>query len=301
MIELNNKNCFITGAASGIGRSFAIALAKEGMNLFITDINMENLKKTKLEIEALGVKVFANKCDVSNFEDFESSANEFYSKLGNLDLLINNAGIVISGTLLELELEDWKKVLDVNLWSIIHSIKIFLPHMLERKSGHIVNVASGAGIFGSSEPLPYITSKFAVVGISEALYGRLRSYGINVSVIIPSYVRTNIFSNLNIKYPKRLLDAIGKEKLEEIYNSILNEMSGKAMHPDRAVKKYISGIKKDQLYIFDMRGSLAILGLKGKPQEYENFLINYHKNSNYVSREQFLKFGINVDDYDLYQ
>ncbi|NVM36154.1 MAG: SDR family NAD(P)-dependent oxidoreductase [Candidatus Lokiarchaeota archaeon] len=301
MIELKHKNCFITGAASGIGRSFAIALAKEGMNLFITDIDMENLKKTKSEIESLGVRVYANKCDVSSFEDLECSANEFYSKLGSLDLLINNAGIVISGTLLELELEDWKKVLDVNLWSIIHSIKVFLPRMLERKSGHIVNVASAAGIFGSTEPLPYITSKFAVVGISEALFGRLRSYGINVSVIVPSYVRTDIFSNLNLKYPKKLLDAFGKEKLEEIYKSILNEMSGKAMHPDRAVKKYISGIKKNQLYIFDTRVSLTLLALKGKPQEFEEFLINYHKNSNNVSREQFLKFGINVDDYDLYQ
>jgi len=96
MKEFKGKNCLITGAASGIGRSFAIALANEGMNLFITDINMEGLEKVKNEIEKVGVKVHAGKCDVSKCEDFEDMAKEFYSKLGDVDLLINNAGIAIA-------------------------------------------------------------------------------------------------------------------------------------------------------------------------------------------------------------
>lgn len=297
MKEFKDKNCFLTGAASGIGRSFALALAKEKMNLFITDIDMENLDKVKQEIEKLGVKVYADKCDVSNIEDFEHIAKEFHSKLGDIDLLINNAGIAIGGDILELDLEDWKRVLDVNLWSVIHSLKVFLPRMLERGSGHLVNVASGAGIFGSSEPLPYISSKFAVIGLSEALFGQLYSRGVNVSVIIPSYIKTNIFSSAKIKYSKKIVEAVGKEKLAEIYQSLLDEMASKAIPPDRAVRKYINGIKKNQLYIYDMRSLLTLLALKGNPQQYEDFLINYNENNIKTTKQHFQKYGINFDDF----
>jgi short-subunit dehydrogenase len=297
MKELEEKNGFITGAASGIGRSFALNLAKEGMNLYISDINIEELKKVEKEVEELGVKVCTGKCDVSKFEDFEIIAKDFYSKLGELDLLINNAGIAIGGDILEMNLVDWKKVLDINLWSIIYSLKVFLPRMMESKSGHIVNMASGAGIFGSSEPLPYITSKFAVVGLSEALFGQLNSYGIQVSVIVPTYIKTNIFSTAEIKYSKKLLEALGKEKLEEIYRELLKEMASKAISPDRAVKKYIKGIKNDQLYVYDSKGILTLLGLKGNQQYYEKFLIDYNQNAMNVAKEHFLKFGVNLDDF----
>ncbi|MFX0059373.1 MAG: SDR family NAD(P)-dependent oxidoreductase [Candidatus Heimdallarchaeota archaeon] len=297
MKELKDKNCFITGAASGIGRSFALNLAKEGMNLYISDINMENLEKVKNEVELLGAKVYTGKCDVSKCEDLKAIAKDFYSKLGDVDLLINNAGIAIGGDILEVNLEDWKKVLDVNLWSIIYSLNVFLPQMMERKSGHIVNVASGAGIFGSAEPLPYITSKFAVVGLSEALFGQLNSFGISVSVIVPTYIKTNIFSTAQVKFSKKLEEAIGKEKLEQIYKELLKKMASKAILPDRAVQKYIKGIKNNQLYIYDSKGILTLLGLKGNQQHYEKFLIDYNQNFINVKKEHFGKSGVNLDDY----
>jgi len=295
--DLEEKNCFITGAASGIGRSFAIALANEGMNLFISDINMEDLKRVKEEIDKIGVKVYTGKCDVAKFSDWEKISKDFFSELKELDLLINNAGTAIGGDIIELELEDWKRVLDTNLWSIIHSLKIFLPHMYNKHSGHIVNVASGAGVFGSAEPASYITSKFAVVGLSEALFGQLYSQNIKVSVVIPSYVRTNIFSNAKVKYSKKLIDAYGEDKIEKIYRSFLNEISKSAMLPDKAVKRYIRGIKKDQLYVYDMRSVLIPLSLKANPQLYEKFLIDYNENALKTTKEHFLKFGINIDDY----
>jgi len=297
MKDLKNKNCFLTGAASGIGHAFAIALAQEGMNLFISDINMENLEKVKKEIEEIGAKVITRKCDVSKFEDFENAAEEFYSKLGDIDLLINNAGIAIGGQIEELELEDWKDVLDVNLWSIIHSIKVFLPRMLEKKSGHIVNVASGAGVFGTAEPLPYIASKFAVVGISEALYGQLYNRGIIVSVIVPSYIKTNIFLTSKMKYPKKLVEDYGVEKIEEIYNAILKDMAKKAVNPKRAVRKYIAQIKENRLYVYDMKTMLPIMALKGEPLKFEEFLVKFNENFINTRNEYFFKYGINLDDY----
>jgi NAD(P)-dependent dehydrogenase (short-subunit alcohol dehydrogenase family) len=299
MKELNNKNCLITGAASGIGRSFALALAKEGMNLYITDINVEGLEKVKNEIEELGAKVYSDRCDVSKFEDFKTISKDFYSKLGDLDLLINNAGIAIGGGIENLEIEDWERVLGVNLWSIIYSLKVFVPRMIEKGSGHIVNVSSGSGLFANVfEPLPYITSKFAVVGLSEALFSRLKTYGINVSVICPTVIKTNIWNAAEIKLPPKLLEDYGKEKIENLYRKLTKGISNSGMSADRAVKKYISGIKKNQLYIFDNGSLLEILSLKGRDlHEFEKFLVGYRETSTKNMLDFFHKHGINIEDY----
>ena len=298
MKELKNKNCLITGAASGIGRSFALALAKEGMNLYITDINVEGLESVKTEIEELGATVYSDRCDVSKFEDFKIIAKKFYSQLGDVDLLINNAGIAIAGGIETLEIEDWKKVLDVNLMSIIYSNKVFVPRMLEIGSGHIVNVSSGSGIFGSTEPLPYITSKFAVVGLSEALFSRFKNLGINVSVIVPTIIKTNIWTTSEIKIPPKLIEDFGKEKIEKVYEVLIKEISKSGMSSDRAVKKYIRGIKKNQLYIFDNKSLLEILALKGRDlQEYEKFLVDFQSTNAKNMVESFHKHGINIEDY----
>ena len=301
MKDLKDKTCFLTGAASGIGRSFAFALAKQGMKLFITDINTEGLEQVKIEIEQEhpDIIIYSMKCDVSKLIDFEEAFKEFYSKLGDVDLLINNAGIGVADTLANIDLELWKNVLDINLMSIIYSLKVFLPHMLERKSGHIVNVSSGAGIFGSSEPLPYITSKFAVVGLSEGLFSHLKNYDINVSVIVPGYIKTNIFDSgiKNSNYDPKMLKDFGKEKLEDVYNSWMENIINSAMSPDVAVRKYIRQIKKDQLYIFDSASIKNILALKGKTKEYEAFLLNYQEMQAKDMREYFHEHGINIEDY----
>jgi len=199
-----------------------------------------------------------------------------------------------------MDLERWKMVFDVNLWSVIYSLKVFLPRMLERKSGHIVNVASGAGLFGSSEPLSYITTKFAVVGLSEGIFSRLKPFGINVSVITPALIRTNIFHKglESIEYNPKMLKDIGKEKIDEIYGSLMDNLMNTAMSPDVAVRKYIRQIKKDQLYIFDSQGTKDIIALKGKDmKEYEEFLLSYQNMQAKGIREQFEKYGLNFDDY----
>jgi short-subunit dehydrogenase len=300
MKEFNGTICFLTGAASGIGKAFAIALAKKGMNLFISDINIEGLEQVKNEVEKLGINVHSMKCDVSKFGEIEKAKNEFYSKFGELDLLINNAGIARSDYLDNIDLELWKNVIETNLWSVIYALKVFLPHMIERKVGHIVNMASGAGIFGSSEPLPYITSKFGVVGISEGLFSLLKPYGINVSVIVPAWVRTNIFENSlrNIDYNPKMLKDHGKEKLDEAFKAFGEQVMNAAMKADFAVRKYIRQIKKNQLYIFDADSTKEILALKGRDlMEYEKSIVEYQETQNQNSREHFLKYGIDLDDY----
>ena len=278
MKDFKNKNCFITGAASGIGRSFALKLAKEGMKLFISDIDTEGLERVQKEIEQTGAVVHSMKCDVSK---------------------LNNAGIGRNVNLSNMDLERWKMVFDVNLWSVIYSLKVFLPRMLERKSGHIVNVASGAGLFGSSEPLSYITTKFAVVGLSEGIFSRLKPFGINVSVITPALIRTNIFHKglESIEYNPKMLKEIPSYVPGDA-PTLMDNLMNTAMSPDVAVRKYIRQIKKDQLYIFDSQGTKDIIALKGKDmKEYEEFLLSYQNMQAKGIREQFEKYGLNFDDY----
>lgn len=261
--ELKGKNCLLTGAASGIGRALAIRLAKEKVNLFLADIDMEKLEKVKKELEPLGIKVFTGKCDVSSLADLEHLAQEFYSRLGELDILINNAGIAAGGYVETIELPDWKRVLDINLWSIIYSIKVFLPRMLERGEGYFVNTGSGAGVVGLPNHIPYVTSKFAVVGISEALYSELNGRGIDVSVICPTIIKTNIIDRSPIAVPPEYLLKIKDEqekqaKLEEFRKVFWEIYTRKATNVEQAAKSYIKGLKKRKLYIFDK--SLVPLG-----------------------------------------
>ncbi|MFX1454991.1 MAG: SDR family NAD(P)-dependent oxidoreductase [Promethearchaeota archaeon] len=299
MKDLKGKNCFITGAASpkGIGRSLAIELAKEGMNMFITDIDIESLENVKKEIEYFGVKVFTSKCDVSKFEDWVRMEHEFRSKLGDIDLLVNNAGIAIGGGILELELKDWEDVLGVNLWSIIYSLKTFVPRMLEKGTGHIVNVASGAGILGSAEPLPYVTSKFAVVGLSEALFGSLNGFGINVSVILPWIIATNIWSSSLLRVPQKLIDDFGLEKVDEVFDQFREEILANAVSADDVAKIYVKEIKENNLYICDNKDYFNFLALKSKPKQYENALKFLHAQRANNMRNFYRKAGININDY----
>jgi short-subunit dehydrogenase len=297
MKDLKEKNGFITGAASGIGRSLALELAREGMNLYITDINLKGLENVKKEVEKIGVKVFSRRCDVSKFEDWQVCEEDFSKNLGEIDLLVNNAGIAIGGSILELTLEDWEKVMGVNLWSIIYSLKTFIPRMLAKRSGHIVNVSSGAGIFGSPEPLPYVTTKFAVVGLSEALFGSLSQMGINVSVICPWIIATDIWNISELKVPQKLIEDVGEDKIEKMMNEVRDGFLEIAVSPDEVAKIYVKEIKENKLYICDNKDYFDMLALKGKPQEFENALKMSHAERAYNMRQRYKKLGVNIDDY----
>ena len=294
MGKLKDKNCVITGAASGIGRSLAIGLAKEGMNLFLSDINMERLEDVKEEIEALGSKVHVARCDVTKYEDFVKLADLVREQLGEIDMLINNAGIGSGAYAETMEFEDWKRVLDVNLWSIIYSIKVFLPIMLERGQGHFINTGSGAGIVGQPVHIDYVASKFAVVGISEALFSEIRDKGIHVSVICPTIIKSNIMEGSEVKIPPGLMDTVSEaelpEKEEKFKEEFWKEYSKKGLTPDKAAKKYIKGIKKQKLYIFDksiLRVAMFIKAsfpsiykkvLRGQGKEHEEIIETALKN-----------------------
>jgi short-subunit dehydrogenase len=299
MKKLKGKNCLITGAASGIGRSLAFGLAKEGLNLFLADIDMEGLEKVRAEIEKSGTRVFTAKCDVSKYEDLQKLSDEFSSKMGDVDLLINNAGIAGAGLIEDLGLEDWKYVMEVNAWSIIYSIMVFLPRIMERGTGHIVNTSSGAGIVGIPYHAQYIASKFTVVGITEALYSEIKHVhkDINVSMICPTFLKTNIIDRTPITIPYKLLRDEDKKEVEarmdEFKAIFWEKYTEGAPSVDKAVKKYIKGIKKNKLYIFDMVQLRVAMILKGICEPLYKFVLRSEGTRHLkMIKESFAEMGI---------
>ena len=192
-MEIEGKIAVVTGAGSGIGRATAMALAKEGADVVLADINDSRLDEARREIVGLGRKGLAVHTDVSKFGDVQNLFDRSVAEMGRVDILMNNAGVHITGPVEKISIADWEWVMGINLWGVIHGINVFLPHMLERGNGHIVNTASIAGLLGGADPsIPYTTTKFAVMGLSESLAVYLRMKGIGVTVICPGLVQTNI-------------------------------------------------------------------------------------------------------------
>src|ERR687886_575891 len=192
-MQLAGKVAVITGGASGIGRGTALAMARRGTDLVIADINDRRLEETRAAIAALGRRALAVHCDVSQDADVERLARVALAEMGRVDLLMNNAGVVLRGALEQIPMADWEWVFGINVLGVVRGIRAFLPHMLERGSGYIVNTGSIAGLIAlTGEGAPYVASKFAVVGLSEALALYARPYGIGVSVLCPGSVDTNL-------------------------------------------------------------------------------------------------------------
>lgn len=186
------KRAFITGAASGLGKSLCIELAQDGWNLGIADINKEQLEVVSQELSQMGAKTFPFHLDVSDRERFQAVAAEFLQKAGGIDLLFNNAGVGDGGLFEEYSLDNWEWMTRVNQYSVVYGCHFFIPTFKKQKSGHILNTASFAAISCAPTMGAYNMTKAAVVAISETLYGELSDYNIKVSCIQPSYFKTNI-------------------------------------------------------------------------------------------------------------
>src|SRR5215468_4196824 len=192
-MQLAGKVAVITGGASGIGRGTALAMARHGTDLVIADINDRRLEETRAAITALGRRALAVHCDVSNDADVERLGTTALREMGHVDIVMNNAGVVLRGALEQISVADWEWSFGINLLGVVRGIRAFLPHMLDRGSGHIINTGSVAGLIAlTGEGAPYVASKFAVVGLSEALALYARPFGIGVSLLCPGGVNTNL-------------------------------------------------------------------------------------------------------------
>lgn len=191
----HDTHAIVTGAGSGIGRGFAEELARRGGRVVCADIDATAAKETVRRIEAAGGDAIAVRCDVSaepDIVDLEAAAREWFGCAA--DLVVNNAGIGAGGRPVgETSLDDWHRTLGVNLWGVIHGCHVFVPAMRAARRGGIVNVASAAGFVAAPRMAPYNVSKAGVVSLSETLAAELAGTGVAVTVLCPTFVRTNIF------------------------------------------------------------------------------------------------------------
>ncbi|MGO4694617.1 3-ketoacyl-ACP reductase [Paenibacillus sp. 2TAB26] len=199
-MELKNRSAIITGAGKGIGKAIAVALAAEGVNLGIvarTSADLETLKDSLTS--TYGIKVFIATADISVKSDVDQAIASLKESLGSIDILINNAGIGTFGTLLEMDHEQWERIIQTNVLGTYYVTRAALPTMLEQSGGSIINIASTAGERGFATGSAYCASKFAVMGMTEALMQEVRKSNIRVTALTPSTVNTELASNAGLK------------------------------------------------------------------------------------------------------
>ena len=232
MKDLKNKVVLVTGAATGIGEGTAIAFAREGCDLILcTRKNAEGLQATAGKIKAMGRKVLTVMADVSKREDVERLCQTALKEMGRVDILMNNAGVAMIAEIRDTSLEDFERVLGVNLWGPIHTIHYLLPHMIERKSGHIVNVSSAAGLLGAPAGGAYAASKFGLVGLTEVLRTEVERFNIGVTAVCPSVVRSDIWNATTVKGFKK---------------EVAEPPAIFRMTPEAAAKQIVRAVKRNQ-------------------------------------------------------
>ncbi len=183
----------VTGAGSGLGRAFCEALATRGARMVISDVNPSTVEETRALLGGADVRVAT--CDVTKPDDVERLARIADDAFGGTDLVINNAGVAAGGRIGDVPLADWRWIVDVNLFGVIHGCHTFVPRFRAAGSGHVLNVASVAGLVSMPNLAPYHATKYAVVAISEALRAEVDGTGIGVTVLCPSFFKTNIARN----------------------------------------------------------------------------------------------------------
>jgi short-subunit dehydrogenase len=193
MKSLRNQTAFLTGAASGIGRSLAKSLAAQGCHLFLVDIDETRLRTLEQELATSHVRVFIRRCDICDQTDVSKCIQEAWTSTGGIDLLINNAGIAYYGQTEFMTQTQWDRIMSVNLLAPIQITQELLPLMMSREEPHIVNMCSVSGLVAGGRFAAYHTSKFGLVGFTEALRAEYGRRGVGVSAICPGPVATQLY------------------------------------------------------------------------------------------------------------
>lgn len=230
-----DKRAFITGAGSGLGLAFSRALAGDGWTLGITDINQQRLDEAIAAVKTSGGNPSGYKFDVGNYEDFDIAVKQFVEKHGSIDIGINNAGIGCGGLFDEVSIENFRKTIETDLMGVANGCHLFVPLMRAQRHGHILNVASAAAFVTAPRMSAYSTAKAGVVALSECLRSELADANIVVSVLCPTYVRTNIGK-----------DTIGSEN-EKKYSEMLADSS--PVSADEVAQVALQSMAEEKLYI----------------------------------------------------
>lgn len=254
MREFRGRVAVVTGAASGIGRGLAEACAREGMRVVLADVDEAALAEAGRELEGAGADVLAVRTDVSRAEDVEALARETLEAFGAVHLLFNNAGVGAGTTVWESTLEDWRWVLGVNLWGVIHGVRTFVPIMLgQADECHVVNTASMAGLVSGPALGVYKVSKHAVVSLSETLYCELAiaKAKVGVSVLCPAGVNTRVLDSGRNR-PAELQNGADCESAHPAVvqaEALLRQLVAAGMPPSEVAGAVFDAIRAGRFYI----------------------------------------------------
>jgi len=242
--------CVVTGAASGLGRAFALELAGRGARVLLADVDEAGLAETAKDVTARGGTARTLRCDVSKLDDMKRLHAEASEWLPSVDLLVNNAGVAVGGAVGEIPIEDWQWITGINQWGVIYGCHLFLPDMKRRGRGHVLNVASIAAFACAGQMGPYNVTKAAVVALSETLAGELSGTGVGVSVLCPFFFQTNI-----AKSARSSSTEVSPEFIE-------NVMKRTPVQASEVARRALRACDAGQLYVFPHREAKAIAALK---------------------------------------
>lgn len=231
-----NKRVVITGSGSGLGRTLALKFAKLGWKVLISDMFLDRAKETEKLVNEAGGTGLAVGCDVTKWEEVLNLAKVAEKEWGGADIIVNNAGVPGVGVMEDIPLEDWRWIIDINLMGVIHGCKAFLPMFKKQGIGHIVNISSAAGIVSLAEMGPYNVTKAGVISLSETLRVELFGTKIGVTVVCPTFFKTNLLDQMRCTNEKQIARAQGFFKFS----------LGTANSVSRHI---IRSIKRNRLYV----------------------------------------------------
>ncbi len=249
------KRVLVTGAASGIGRATALRLAREGAELYLTDINSEGLEETAGAVQAAGATVAEHRAlDVSDYDSVAAFAADVHSRRPAMDVVMNIAGISAWGTVEKLTHTHWRSMVDVNLMGPIHVIETFVPPMVAAgRGGRLVNVSSAAGLVALPWHAAYSASKYGLRGVSEVLRFDLARHRIGVCLVVPGAVDTPLVQTVQIA---------GIDREDPGVQRWVKRFSGHAVSPEAAAEKILAGVAKNRFLIYTSGDIRALYAFK---------------------------------------
>jgi len=264
MTDITGRTAFITGGANGIGLGMARAFAQHGVKLALADLDTAALDRAKAELSAI-TEVETVVLDVRDRDAYGKAADAVEARLGPISLLFNNAGIAGGAHVGKMNYALWDWGLGINLGGVVNGVQTFVPRMIDRGAGgHVINTASGAGLAGTASGVLYCTSKFAVVGMSEAMRADLASAGIGVSVLCPGPVATDIVLRSSDSKPDaEILTEADKAKLAE-RNTMVTAFLKQGTTIEAAGKMVLDAVQRGQFYIHTDRMMLPMLEARQK-------------------------------------